>query len=77
MTQIVIDGITNISFLNANLRIECITVGPDGKPHTSGTLVIPGPVANQVLQGLTRGAQELEKKMREQVEQAAAAKAKN
>jgi hypothetical protein len=65
MTQILIDGITNISFHSGVLRIECVTVGPDGKPHPSGTLVIPGAVAGNVLQALIKGTQELDKKMRE------------
>jgi hypothetical protein len=66
MTQILIDGITNISFHSGVLRIECVTVGPDGKPHPSGTLVTPGAVAGNVLQALIKGTQELDKKMREQ-----------
>ena len=70
MTQILIDGITNISFHNGVLRIECITVGPDGKPHPSGTLVIPGAIAGQVMQALVNGMQELDKKLREQQKQA-------
>jgi hypothetical protein len=69
MTQILIDGITNIAFHSGILRIECVTAGPDGKPHPSGTLIIPGPVAGQVLQALIKGTQELEKKMREQQQQ--------
>ncbi len=69
MIQILIDGITNIAFHSGILRIECATVSPDGKPHPSGTLIIPGPVAGQVLQALIKGTQELEKKMREQQQQ--------
>ena len=73
MTQILIDGVTNISLHSGVVRIECTTVGADGKPHTSGTLVIPGPAAAQVLQALIRGTQELEKKVREQQQQMPAA----
>jgi hypothetical protein len=69
MTQILIDGIANISFVGGVLRVECVTVGPDGKPHPSGTLAIPGAVANQVLQALIKGAQELDKKVREHQQQ--------
>jgi hypothetical protein len=69
LTQILIDGVTNISLHSGVVRIECTTVGPDGKPHTSGTLVIPGPAATQVLQALITGTQELEKKVREQQQQ--------
>jgi hypothetical protein len=69
MTQILIDGITNISFHNGVLRVECISAGPDGKPHPSGTLAIPGAVAGPVLQALIKGTQELDKKVREAQEQ--------
>ena len=69
MNQIFIDGIANITFHSGVLRVECATVGPDGKQHPTGTLVIPGAVAGQVLQSLIKGMQELEKKMREQQQQ--------
>ena len=67
MAQILIDGITNIAIHNGILRIECTAIGPDGKQHPSGTLVIPGAVAGPVLQALIRGTQELDKKLREQI----------
>ena len=70
MTQLLIDGIANISFYNGILRVECTTVGSDGKQHPTGNLVIPGAVAGPVLQALIKGTQELEKKMREQQQQA-------
>jgi len=66
MTQILIDGISNITLHGNVLRIECATVGPDGKPHPSATLVIPGPAVTPVLQALIKGTQELDKKLREQ-----------
>ena len=70
MTQILIDGIATIAFHSGILRIECTTIGPDGKPLPSGTLIIPGPVAGPVLQALIKGTQEVDKKMREaQVQQ--------
>ncbi len=69
MTQILVDGVANITFHSGVLRIECASVGPDGKPHVSGTLVVPGPVAGQVLQAMIKGMQELEKKLREQQQQ--------
>jgi hypothetical protein len=66
MNQILIDGIANITLHNGVVRIECAVLGPDSKPHSSGTLVIPGAVAAQVLQTLINGMQELQKKLREQ-----------
>ena len=67
MTQILIDAVTNLSIHNGVLRIECMAVGPDGKQHPSGTLVIPGAVAGPVLQALINGTKELDKKLREQI----------
>ena len=70
MTRILIDVITNITFHNGVVRVECGTVGPDGKANPSGSLLIPAPVTGQVLQALITGMQELEKKIREaQVQQ--------
>jgi hypothetical protein len=66
MTQVLVDGIASISLHNGILRIECTTVGPDGKSHPSGTLVIPGAIAAQVMQALVNGMQELDKKLKEQ-----------
>ena len=66
MTQILVDAITNISLHSGIIRVQCATIGFDGKLQPSGTLVIPGAVAGKVLQTLISGAQELEKKMREQ-----------
>lgn len=67
MNQVLIDAISNLSIHNGVLRIECVAAGPDGQPRPSGTLVIPGAVAAQVLQALINGTQELEKKLREQM----------
>jgi hypothetical protein len=67
MSQILIDGVANITLHNGIVRIECAMAGPDGKHHPSGTLVIPGAVVGQVLQTMINGMQELEKKLREQM----------
>lgn len=66
MTQVLIDAITNLSIHNGVLRVECGAVGADGQLHSSGTLIIPGAVAAQVLQSLINGTQEIDKKLREQ-----------
>jgi len=66
MNQILLDAIANITMHNGVMRIECTAVGPDGKQHPSGVMLIPGAVAGPVLQGLVTGMQELEKKIREQ-----------
>ena len=67
MTRVLIDAISNLAIHNGVLRIECMAVGPDGQQHDSGTLVIPGAVAGQVLQTLVNGIQALEKKLCEQI----------
>ena len=66
MALLLIDAIAGLTVHNGVLRIECMAVGPDGQPHPSGTLVIPGAAANQVLNGLIQGTKELDKKRREQ-----------
>jgi len=66
MNQILIDSIANLSIHNGVLRIACVAAGPDGQAQPSGTLVIPGMAATQVLNALVKGTQELEKKLREQ-----------
>ena len=66
MTKILIDAISNISIHNGVLRVECEAVGANGQQNNSGTLVIPGAVAVQVLQSLTGGLQELDRRLREQ-----------
>lgn len=73
MNQILIDSISHLSIQNGVLRIECDATHPDGQVRASGTLLIPGPAANQVLKALVQGMQGLEKKLIEAQQQAAAA----
>ena len=73
MNDILIDAVKAVTFHNGLLRIECIAAGPNNEPRPSGTLLIPGNVAGPILQSLTQALQELDKKMREQVQQQEAA----
>ena len=66
MNQVLIDGIAHITFHNGVLRVECTSAGPDGQPRPSGSLLIPGSIAGQVVQALANGLQELDKKIRGQ-----------
>jgi hypothetical protein len=66
MNQILIDSIANLSIHNGVLRIACMAAGADGQLQPSGTLVVPGSTAAQVLNALVKGTQELDKKLREQ-----------
>ena len=67
MTQILVDGITYVSFINGVLRVECGSVDRQGKLSPSGTLLIPGNQAGVVLQGIANAAQELDKRAREKM----------
>jgi hypothetical protein len=66
VTQILIDSISNLSIHNGVLRIECAAVGADGQQRPSGTPIVAGAAAAQVLQALINGTQELDKELREQ-----------
>jgi hypothetical protein len=70
MTQILVDSIANITLHAGLVRVDCVAAGPSGKTQPSGTLLIPGAVAGQVLQSLIKGTQEIEKKLREQAQAA-------
>jgi hypothetical protein len=65
MTQILIDGVTYVSFTNGILRIECGSVNREGKLSPSGTLLIPGVQAGRVLQSIADAAKELGKRARD------------
>ena len=75
MTQMLVDGIANVTLHAGLVRVECIAAGPSGKSQPSGTLLIPGPSAMQILQALIKSTQELEKKLREQQNSAVAGSA--
>ena len=72
---IFLDAIKAVTFHNGVFRIDCIAVGPNNEERPSGTLVIPGNRAGPILGSLTQAVQELDKKLREQAQQATAAKA--
>jgi hypothetical protein len=66
MSPILIDGIKAVVFHTGILRIDCIAAGPNGEERPSGTLLIPGIQAGQVLKALVTATQELEKRLHEQ-----------
>ena len=55
MSVILIDGLKTVGFHNGILRIECVQAGPNGEERSSGTLLIPGNQAGQVLKVAGRG----------------------
>ena len=75
MTQILVDGVTYVSFINGILRIECGSVNREGKLSPSGTLLIPATRAGPVLKSIADAAKELGKRQREGVGKAAEGKA--
>ncbi|MEZ5787359.1 MAG: hypothetical protein R3D62_13040 [Xanthobacteraceae bacterium] len=62
MTQTLIDHIGRVSLLDGLVRIECLTIAPDGKSQPSGTLLMSGAQAGKTLSGLVKSLQELQKK---------------
>ncbi len=71
MSVILIDGLKTVGFHNGILRIECTEAGPGGEERSSGTLLIPGNQAGQVLKSLVEATQQLEKRLREQQQETA------
>ena len=69
MSFTLIDGIKAVSFHNGVVRIDCVSAGPNNEERPSGTLLIPGPRAGQVVQALTQALQELGNKLREHQQQ--------
>jgi hypothetical protein len=69
MTVTLIDGIKSVSYHNGVVRIDCFSTGSNNEERPSGTLVIPGPRAGQIVQALTQALQELSNKLRESQQQ--------
>jgi len=49
-----------------------MTIGPEGKEQSAGTLLIPGSEVGPIMQTLVNGLQEMQKQMRERSAAAAA-----
>tara|TARA_B100000900_G_scaffold413955_1_gene439214 strand:+ start:1264 stop:1518 length:255 start_codon:yes stop_codon:yes gene_type:complete len=58
-----IEGLSNITYVNGILRVQCTMVDPSGKEVNSGTLEIPGTNLNAVLNGLINSAKAIEDKL--------------
>lgn len=69
MSVTLIDGVRSVSYFNGVLRIDCVSAGPNNEERPSGTLLIPGGQARQVLNALVNATQELDKRLREQAAQ--------
>ena len=73
--EILIDAVKAVTIHNGLLRVDCTVAGPNNEERSSGTLLIPGNQRRPILRALTQAIQELDKKLREQAQQAPAAKA--
>ncbi len=71
MTTILIDGLKAVSLQNGIVRIDCFEGGPNNEERLSGTLLIPGHRAVQIMEAMRQALQELDKKLRELQQQAA------
>tara|TARA_B100001059_G_C17412736_1_gene369277 strand:+ start:231 stop:485 length:255 start_codon:yes stop_codon:yes gene_type:complete len=58
-----IEGLSNITYVNGILRVQCTMVDPSGNEVESGTLEIPGTNLNAVLNGLVNSAKAIEDKL--------------
>ena len=63
MTQVLVDRVGRASFHDGLVRIECLSIGPDGKPEPAGTLLMSGAQAGKTLSALVKSLQELQKKV--------------
>jgi hypothetical protein len=66
MSQILIDGISNVTVAAGLVRVDCVARGPNNEQRPSGTLLIPGPAAGPVLSALVTAMKELQRKQEEQ-----------
>jgi hypothetical protein len=73
MTVILIDRVGSVVFQNGILRFDCVVAGPNGEERPAGTLLIPANQAGAVLQSLIGATNELDRRLREQAQQAGAA----
>jgi hypothetical protein len=68
MTKMLIDGIKSITLHGNVVRINCVSVGPDGKPEDAGTLLIPGSEVGGIMQALVNGLQEMQKQLQQRAQ---------
>jgi hypothetical protein len=66
MSQILIDGISNVTVAGGLVRVDCVALGPNNQHRPSGTLLIPGPAAGPVLSALVKAMKELHRQQQEQ-----------
>jgi hypothetical protein len=70
MNVTLIDRIGAVVLQNGIMRVDCFAAGPNGQETPSGRLLIPAGQAATILQALVAAAQELDRRLREQAQQA-------
>lgn len=68
-----IDKFGTATFSNGVLRLEALRVGPDGKEHAVGEIMVPGPQVPQVTAQLGAIVRRLEGELKARREAAASA----
>jgi|TARA_B110000444_G_scaffold247929_1_gene271173 hypothetical protein len=58
-----IEGLSNITFVNGILRVQCTSIDPSGKEVETGTLEIPGGNVAAILNGLINSSKAIEEKL--------------
>ncbi len=61
----IIEGLGNVSFVNGLLRIQTLSVGPNGKINETGSIEIPGNKVGDLITSLTAAAQGISEKIGE------------
>jgi hypothetical protein len=68
MQYVLIDKISHVGLHNGMMRVDCVSVGPNGHENPSGVLLIPPNIAGQFVRALASAMGELEKNIRKQHE---------
>jgi tetratricopeptide (TPR) repeat protein len=73
-SEILIEVVKAVTIHNGLLRVDCAAVGSNNEELPSGALLIPGNQRGRILRALTHAVQELDRRLRERVQQEAAGK---
>jgi hypothetical protein len=46
-----IDKVSHVGLHNGMMRVDCVSVGPNGRENASGVLLIPPNIAGQFVRG--------------------------
>ncbi len=73
--KLLVDAVTNIALVNGVVRLDCQTVGGDGKFAPSCQLYIPASRIGPFMQRVAEALQEISRKQKERAEAQAAGEA--